>query len=116
MNWNYHMGNHFESCRLIATGYDPYCKAEVRYFMLPGNFECVGVSDGCHSHVVPLTSIAPSINRLQGLVDEIQQGGNPAVKDYNKSGGQKRHAVDLDVEEFKPRKIKRHQLDDAALA
>lgn len=117
MHWNYHLNHHFGSCRLLATGYDPHMKSEVRYYLLPGDFDNIGVTDGTNSHVVPITTISPSINRLQGLIDEVRQGGNPAVKAFDKPGGQKRHTVDLDaVEEFRPRAIKRSRLDESALA
>lgn len=116
MIWNRYLNSHFSSCRLIATDFDPFTQSELRYYALPGEFANVGATDGTHAHVVPLHAQSTSIQRLQGLIDEIRQGGDPSVRHYHAAPTrQRRHAVDLDDDEFRPRAIKRVRLDLSAL-
>lgn len=117
MTWNRYLNSNFSSCRLIATDFNPFTQSELRYYALPGEFANIGATDGYHSHIVPLNAQSPSIQRLKGLIDEIQQGGNPNIRHYQAAPTrQKRHEVNLDVEEFKPRVIRRARLDLADLA
>ncbi len=85
-NFKYHMNNRFSGCLHIATTHDPYRGREVKVYMLPGDYEIVGVSDGVDVWVAPVAA-EPFHNfgvRVRDLLQAVRAGtftapiqGNP---------------------------------------
>lgn len=73
-----HMSNKFASCRLLATARDVHRNRDVKVFMLPGDFDAVGVSDGVDVWIAP-TTINPFSVDVRKLLGEIRAGGDPAA-------------------------------------
>lgn len=74
--YKYHMGNKFNTCRLIGKAWDEHRKRDVSIFHIPGNFDYVGVHDGVDSWIAPVIA-----NPFRGLekrqLDRIRDGLEP---------------------------------------
>lgn len=73
MNFKSYLNSHFSGCRLLAETYDTHRSRNVKVFMLPGEFQVVGVSDGVDAWVAP-TIINPFSCDVVGLLKRIASG------------------------------------------
>lgn len=67
-NFKLYMNSNYAGCRLVATGYDPHRKRDVRMYQIPGEPEALGVSDGTDRWIAPLSSPF-----LKPVLDAIRQ-------------------------------------------
>lgn len=74
MSYKHHMNNHWAGCRLLAQTRDHCRNRDVKLFLVPGQFDVVGVSDGTDAWVAP--SHVPSIFGVdvKPLLDQIRAG------------------------------------------
>lgn len=55
-SFNRFFANHFGGCKLVGIGFDPHRNRDVKLFMIPGEVEVLGVSDGVDTWVAPTSS------------------------------------------------------------
>lgn len=70
---NRHLNSHFAGCLLLAKGYDEYRKREVQLFMLPGEFNLVGISDGTDSWLAPVSADPLRLN-VRAVLESVRNG------------------------------------------
>lgn len=51
--WKEHQLEHFKSLPLVATGWDSSKGVEMRFYMLPGVWHYVGITDGSRAFIAP---------------------------------------------------------------
>lgn len=51
--FNQYFANHFGSCRLLAYARDPHRERDVKLYVIPGHWDCVGVTDGTDCWIAP---------------------------------------------------------------
>lgn len=78
MKYNHHFSNHFGSCRLLAKTHDPHRNRDVEIRMLPGEFEYIGVTDGCDSWIAPVAGDPFSVN-IKRLLEDVAAGKPPLI-------------------------------------
>lgn len=79
MKYNHYFANHFGSCRVLCTGRDEHRQRDVRVFMLPGEFDVVGISDGVDAWIAPANTLESSlIRQAVTLMGEIRNGSDAA--------------------------------------
>jgi hypothetical protein len=71
--FNSYFANDFASCRLLAYARDPHRERDVRIYLMPGDIENVGVTDGVDKWICPVICNPFSVNIIQ-LVKDIQSG------------------------------------------
>lgn len=71
--FNNYMGNHFSACRLVAYAHDNCRNRDVSLFMIPGQVEVCGVSDGVDAWIAPLAADPFSVD-IQRLFADIYAG------------------------------------------
>jgi hypothetical protein len=54
--WKNYLNSHFSGCRKVAEGFDPHRQREIKVYAIPGEFDCVGQSDGTDAFIVPLST------------------------------------------------------------
>ena len=79
-----YMTRRFAGCRLIAKSYDEYRKRDVSIFHMPGNFDDVGVWDGCDAWIAPVVA-DPFRANVKRILEKIRNGesidvNNPVAK------------------------------------
>jgi hypothetical protein len=79
MGYRNFINSHFDGCRLLANAYDEHRNRAVRIFMMPGQFDVVGVSDGTDSWVAPVIADPFSVS-VKRILDDIQAGKDPVVE------------------------------------
>lgn len=52
--YQYYLKNGFDSCRLLAVTRDVHRNRDVRVYMIPGEFDYVGVNDGVDKWIAPV--------------------------------------------------------------
>lgn len=74
MSYKHHLTNHWAGCRLLAKTRDNCRNRDVQLFLIPGDFDYVGVTDGTDAWVAP--SHVPSIFGVdvKPLLDQIRKG------------------------------------------
>lgn len=79
--FNSYMTSHFGACRLLAESYDLFRKRPVRIFLIPGEFEVVGVTDGTDAWIAPVSpqcfrvDVADLVKRVRaGEAVEVSRG------------------------------------------
>ncbi len=113
--FNRYFANDFSGCRLIAYGYDVYREREVRVYLMPGDYENVGMTDGTDKWIAP-TVADPFGNKglnIARLVKDISEGKEvapPVRPSLIKSRG--RRAI-IEDEPAQPIKRERRALLDA---
>lgn len=63
----------FDSCRLLASTRDIHRDRDVRVYMLPGEFEYVGVNDGVDKWIAPVIANPFSVD-VRKLLADISAG------------------------------------------
>lgn len=72
-NFAYYFNNNFAGCRCLAHAYDEHRKRDVRIYLIPGEIEAVGVTDGVDKWVAP-TCISPFSVDIPDLIKRIVSG------------------------------------------
>lgn len=72
-NYKVWMNRQFAGCRKVANAYDPYRQREVQLFMMPGEFEYVGVYDGVDAWVAPVVADPFSVS-IKRIFQDVQNG------------------------------------------
>lgn len=116
--FNKYFANDFGSCRLIAYGYDVYREREVKVYLMPGDVENVGLTDGVDKWIAPVSAdpFGGKGLSIQRIVRDIAAGVKvdpPVRPSLVKSRG--RRAL-LDAPPEPPMKRERHALLDASQA
>lgn len=70
-NFKHYFMNDFAGCRLIAKAFDQHRHREVSIYLLPGQFEYVGVSDGTDKWIAPVIAEPFSVN-IREIILAIQ--------------------------------------------
>lgn len=73
--YNALMNSHFSGCRLLHTGHDPHRNREVRFFLLPGEFDYVGISDTVDAWIAPVAT--PFMVKVREALGLIREGKSP---------------------------------------
>lgn len=76
MRFNHEMNTHFRDCTLIAEAYDSHRDRHVTLHILPGNEDCVGVTDGTDAWLCPISVDAFGINIAKARSD-VRDGKDP---------------------------------------
>lgn len=111
MNYKYYLNSQFAGCRLLAETYDEHRKRDVRVYMVPGQFDVVGVCDGTDSWVAPAI-INPFSCDVLGMLKRIASGEDiPPFRNGKAKGqldlplaGSPRRRLTTCTEEPKPRR------------
>lgn len=74
--FNEYFKNHWEGCRLLAEARDNHRNRDVRIYMVPGEFDIVGVSDGTDAWVAPV-AIDPFSVSVKRILEDIREGKDP---------------------------------------
>lgn len=74
--FNEYFKNHWDGCRLLAEARDNHRNRDVRIFMVPGEFDIVGVSDGTDAWVAPV-AIDPFSVSVKRILEDIRAGKDP---------------------------------------
>lgn len=77
-NYKLYMNRDFAGCRLLAYAYDHCRLRDVRIFMMPGEVETVGVSDGTDTWIAPVAGDPFSVN-IPRIMKDILDGKTVAV-------------------------------------
>jgi len=116
--FNAYFANDFRGCRLIAYGYDIHREREVKVYLMPGDLENVGLTDGVDKWIAP--AIADPFGsrglNIARLVKDIAEGKDvapPVRPSLVKSRGRR---TILEDEPAQPPKRERRALLDAATA
>ncbi len=72
-DWKHHISTHFSACRLIANAHDHCRHREVKLWLVPNEWENVGVSDGVDAWIAPVSASIFSVNVLR-LIQDFQKG------------------------------------------
>lgn len=67
--FNQYMNNHFRGCTLLAEAYDNCRHRDVKLHAMPGQLECVGVSDGTDAWIAPVSASLFSVNIERQMQD-----------------------------------------------
>lgn len=87
-NFKHYMNSRFSGCRLLANAYDQHRNREVKVFLIPGEFECVGVCDTVDCWIAPV--IAEPFSLPIGSVIKDILDGKKVVLPINAPGSRKR--------------------------
>lgn len=79
MRFNEHLRSHFGSCRRLAKARDEHRNRDVTLFLIPGEFDIVGVSDGVDAWVSPVAINPFSVN-VSRILRDIQEGREPVLE------------------------------------
>lgn len=71
--FNKFMDSHFSNCRLLACAYDHCRNRNVTVHQIPGEVECVGVSDGVDAWIAPTIANPFSFDLIK-LFKDIADG------------------------------------------
>lgn len=71
--YNNYFANDFGSCRLLAYAFDHCRNRQVRIFLMPGEIECVGISDGTDKWIAPVSDTLFSVN-IKNMLRDLQDG------------------------------------------
>jgi len=72
-NWKTYLNSDFAGCRLLAYARDHCRNRDVRLFLIPGEWEAVGVTDGLDKWIAPAVRDIMSVD-IPGLLKRIQAG------------------------------------------
>lgn len=94
--WNVLFQNKFRGCRILTSFRDPYVGTEIKVYLLPNEFDLVGVLNGEDASVVnPLHSLHKESKRILGLLDQAREGEEVGTLEV-------RRRVTLEVLNHKP--------------
>lgn len=72
-NWKHYINSDFSGCRLLAYARD-YCRdRDVRIFLIPGQADAVGITDGVDRWIAPVRADVFSVN-VERLLADLQAG------------------------------------------
>lgn len=71
--FNNYFANDFASCRLLAYARDPHRERDVRIYLMPGDIENVGITDGVDKWICPVIANPFSVDIVK-LVRMICDG------------------------------------------
>lgn len=97
--FNTYFANDFAACKLLATTHDPHRNRNVRLFLVPGEENCVGVTDGVDKWIAPVAGDPFGIN-IRQVIHDVRSGKPP----YQASppGGRRRLLIDQPPQEPQP--------------
>lgn len=72
-NFAHYFNSSFASCRHLANAHDQHRVRNVRIYQIPGEVECVGVTDGVDKWIAPVIDELFSIN-IKKLMRDLQDG------------------------------------------
>lgn len=79
MSYKHHINSHFGSCRLLAETLDKHRNRKVKLFMMPGEFNHVGVSDGTDAWIAPAISTVFAVD-VCAILAKIREGQDVPVQ------------------------------------
>jgi hypothetical protein len=88
--FNHYFANHFSACRLLAEAYDHCRNRDVRIYLVPGEMEFVGVTDGIDCWIAPVRAELFSVN-IQRIIQDIHAGLDPSP--MRRSARKQRHKL-----------------------
>jgi hypothetical protein len=106
--FNHYFANDFKACRLLAYARDHCRNRDVRLYQIPGQMECVGVSDGTDSWIAPAVESIFSVNVKQMLRDISDGKPVPSPRPLASSRVRLEEAEDPEP----PLRTRRVKLDD----
>ena len=81
MKYNHLFESHFQGCLHLASYHDSHRKRDAKVFMVPGDHEIVGISDGVDSWIAPANTSVAGYSLL-ALLESVRagtfQGATPA--------------------------------------
>lgn len=77
--FNRYMESHFAGCRQLAKTRDVFRERDVQVFMIPGDFEMVGVTDGTDAWVAPVIADPFRVN-VARILRDIRDGKDPVLE------------------------------------
>lgn len=72
-NYKHYFNNGFAGCRLLAHAHDNHRDRSVRVYQIPGEVECVGVTDGVDKWIAPVIANPFSLN-IGDLIKRLASG------------------------------------------
>lgn len=72
-NYKHYFNNNFAGCRHLAYAQDMHRNREVRVYQIPGEIECVGVTDGVDKWIAPVIANPFSLN-IGELIKRLASG------------------------------------------
>ena len=72
-NWKHYISNGYAGCKLLAYAHDHCRDRDVRIYLIPGQYEAVGISDGVDSWIAPVAPDLFSVD-VQKLIKALQAG------------------------------------------
>lgn len=79
-SFKHYFNNRFEGCRLLARARDMHRNRDVLIYLVPGEWEVVGVSDGTDVWIAPIVADPFSVN-IKQAVEDIKNGKQPKIID-----------------------------------
>lgn len=73
MNFAHYFNNRFAACRLIAETFDQHRDRDVKIYQIPGQVDCVGVSDGIDRWIAPVAPELFQVN-IHQLMRDLSDG------------------------------------------
>lgn len=67
--FNHYFNGDFSGCRHLANAHDPHRDRDVRIYQIPGEIECVGVTDGVDKWIAPVVAELFTVNILKIMRD-----------------------------------------------
>lgn len=71
MKYNHLFDSRFSGCLHLASYHDPHRNRNVKIFMIPGDHEVVGVSDGVDAWIAPANIMVPGHSGGPGKIDLV---------------------------------------------
>lgn len=72
-NFAHYFNSRFAGCRLLAKAYDQHRNRDVSIYQIPGQVDCVGVSDTIDRWIAPVSPELFSVN-IHQLMRDLQSG------------------------------------------
>lgn len=110
--FNQYFANDFKACRLLAYARDHCRNRDVSLYQIPGEMECVGVTDGTDKWIAPAVESIFSVNVKQLLRDIFDGKPIPSPRPPASS----RVRLEVDDPEPEPRRRQRVRLEEVVVA
>lgn len=78
--FTFYLRSGFDSCRLLAETRDVHRNRDVRVYMLPGEFEYVGVHDGVDKWIAPVVANPFAVD-VRKLLANVTSGWSPTPEE-----------------------------------
>lgn len=109
-NWKTYMNSDFAGCRLLAYAHDLCRNRDVRLYLIPGEWDAVGVTDGVDRWIAPAVRDIMSVD-IPDLLKRLQAGETLPKPEPFTLPRRKRESLAPD-EEPQPRKRTRVAVED----